>query len=49
MLIQSRGSIVVQKKFDLNDFERGIIVEARQGDLSISETTDLQGFSDTTV
>ena len=37
------------KKCDLSDFDRGMIVGARQGGLSISETADLLGFSCTTV
>ena len=36
------------KKCDLSDFDRGMIVGARQGGLSISETADLLGFSCTT-
>ena len=37
------------KKCDLSDFDRGMIVGARQGGLSISETADLLEFSHTTV
>ncbi len=37
------------KKGDLSDFERGMIVGARQAGLSISETADLLGFSRTTI
>ncbi len=34
---------------DLSDFERGIVVGARRTGLSISKTTDLLGFSRTTI
>ena len=34
------------KKCDLSDFDWGMIVGARQGGLSISETADLLGFSE---
>ena len=37
------------KKFDLSDFERGMVVGARRAGLSISETADLLGFSRTTI
>ncbi len=37
------------KKGDLSDFERGMIVGARQGDQSISKTADLLGFSRTNI
>ena len=37
------------KKYDLSDFDLGMIVGARQGGLSISETADLLGFSHITV
>ena len=37
------------KKYDLIDYNLGMIVGARQGGLSISETADLLGFSRTTV
>ena len=37
------------KTCDLSDFEHGMIVGARQGGLSISETADLLGFSRTTL
>ena len=37
----------MRKKGDLSDFERGIVVGARQAGLSISETADLLGFSHT--
>ncbi len=36
------------KKGDLSDFERGMVVGARQAGLSISKTVDLLGFSRTT-
>ncbi len=35
------------KKGDLSDFERGMVVGARQADLSISKTEDLLGYSHT--
>ncbi len=37
------------KKGDLSDFERGMVVGARRAALSISKTTDLLGFSRTTI
>ena len=37
------------KKGDLSDFERGMVVGARQAGLSISETADLLGFSHSTM
>ncbi len=37
------------KKGDLSDFERGIVVGARRAGLSISQTADLLGFSQTTI
>ena len=37
------------KKCDLSDFDRGMIVGARQGALSISETAELLGFPRTTL
>ena len=37
------------KKCDRSDFDSGMIVGARQGDLSISETADPLGFSRTAV
>ncbi len=37
------------KKGDLSDFERGMVVGARQAGLSISKTADLLGFSCTTI
>jgi len=39
----------MRKKCDLSDFEHGMVVGARQADLSISETADLLGFSHTTI
>ncbi len=39
----------MEKKEDLSDFERGMVVGARRAGLSISETTDLLGFSHTTI
>ncbi len=36
------------KKGDLSDFERGMVVGARQAGLSSSKTADLLGFSHTT-
>ncbi len=37
------------KKGDLSNFERGMVVGARQAGLSISKTADLLGFSRTTI
>ncbi len=37
------------KKGDLSDFERGMVVGARQVYLSISKTADLLEFSPTTI
>ncbi len=37
------------KKRDLSDFESGMIVGARQAELSILKTADLLGFSRTTI
>ncbi len=37
------------KRWDLSDFEHGMIVGARRAGLSISKTTDLLGFSSTTI
>ncbi len=37
------------KKVVLSDFERGMVVGARRAGLSISKTTDLLGFSRTTI
>ena len=39
----------IGKNGDLRDFDHGMIVGARQGGLSISETADLLGFSCATV
>ncbi len=44
-----KPSIRMGKKGDLSDFERGMVVAARRADLSISKTTDLLGFSRTTI
>ena len=52
----SRGSTVfsdqknrIGKACDLSEFDHGMIVVARQGGLSSSETVDLLGFAHTTV
>ena len=37
------------KKWDLSDFERGMVVGARRAGLSILEIVDLLGFSCTTI
>ncbi len=37
------------QKWDLRDFERGMVVGARQADLIISKTADLLEFSRTTI
>ncbi len=37
------------KKWDLSDFERGMVVGARRAGPSISKTVDLLGFSRTTI
>ncbi len=39
----------MEKKGDLSDFERGMVVGARWAGLSISKTADLLGFSHTTI
>ena len=44
-----RPNVRMGKKCDLSEFDRGMIVGARQGDLSISETAILLRFSCTTV
>ncbi len=41
--------IRIGTKGDLSDFERGIVVGARQAGLSISKSADLLGFSRTTI
>ena len=43
------STIRMDKKFDLKDFDHGMIVGARKGGLSILETANLLGFSCTTV
>ena len=43
------STIRMGKKWDLSDFDRRMIVGARQAGLSISVTADLLGFSHTTV
>lgn len=42
-------NIRMRKKVNLSGFERGIVGGARQADLSMSETTDFEGFSHTTT
>ena len=42
-----RPNVRMGKKCDLSDFDHGMIVGARQGGLSISETADLLGFCTT--
>jgi len=37
------------KKGDLSNFERGMVVGARQADLNISQSAQLLGFSRTTI
>ncbi len=39
----------MEKKGDLSDFERGLVVGAIRAGLSISKTADLLGFSRTTI
>ncbi len=39
----------MDKKEDLSDFEREMVVGVRRAELSISKTADLQGFSRTTI
>ena len=43
------STIRMGKKCDLSNFDCGMIIGARQGGLSISETADLLGFSCTKV
>ena len=44
-----RPNVTMRKKCNLSDFDRGMVVGARQGGLSISETADLLEFSRKTV
>ncbi len=39
----------MRKKWDLSDFEHGMVVGVRRAGLSISQTADLLGFSHTTI
>ncbi len=39
----------MEKKGDLSDFERGMVVGARRAGLSISRSADLLGFSHVTI
>ncbi len=39
----------MEKKGDLSDFERGMVVGVRRAGLSISKTADLLGFSHPTI
>ncbi len=39
----------MEKKGDLSDFERGMVVGVRRAELSISQTADLLGFSRTII
>ncbi len=46
-LLKFKPNIRMGKKGDLNNFECGMVVGARQPGLSISKTADLPGFSHT--
>ncbi len=48
-LLKFKPSIRMGKKGDLSDFERGMVVGARQAGLSITKIADLLGFSHTTI
>ncbi len=48
-LLKYKPSIRIGKKGDLSDFERGMVVGARRAGRSISKTSDLLGFSCTTI
>ncbi len=48
-LLKFKPNIRMGKKGDLNNFECGMVVGARQPGLSISKTADLPGFSRTTI
>ncbi len=48
-MLKFKPSIRMEKKEDLSDFERGMVVGGRQAGLSISKTADLLGFSCTTI
>ena len=37
------------KRGDLSDFERSVVVAARQAGLSVSQTADLLGFTHATI
>ncbi len=39
----------MRKKWDLSNFERGMVVGTRRAGLSISKTADLLGFSRTAI
>ncbi len=48
-LLKFKPSIRMGKKGDLSDFERGMVVGARQAGLSISKIADLLGFPRTNI
>ncbi len=48
-VLKFKPSIRMGKKGDLSDSESGMVVGARRAGLSMSETTDLLGFSLATI
>ncbi len=48
-LLKFKPNIRMGKKWDLSDFERGMVVGARRAGLNISKTADLLRFSSTTI
>lgn len=48
-ILKFKPSIRLERKGDLSEYKRGMVVCARQAALSVSETTDLLGVSNTTI
>lgn len=47
-ILKFKPSIRLERKGDLSEYKRGMVVCARQAALSVSETAALLGFSHTT-
>lgn len=48
-ILKFKLSIRLERKGDLSEYKSGMVVCARQAALSVSETTDLLGVSNTTI